>query len=59
MDGIQVPANFTASNDSGRLAGHTHFREHPMNMVITELHFFLDEPGVDQTFLLDEVRLVP
>lgn len=35
------------------------FREHPMNMaVITELHFFLDEPKAPHTFLLDNVRLV-
>jgi hypothetical protein len=37
----------------------THFREHPMNMgMITELHFFLDEPRVERSFSLDEVRLV-
>jgi len=37
-----------------------HFREHPMNMgVLTELHFFLDEPPLERQFSLDGVRLVP
>lgn len=35
------------------------FRAHPMNLGrITELHFFLDEPGRARRFLLDGIRLV-
>jgi hypothetical protein len=53
-----VPAQQVYRIDLRQVAAH--FREHPMNMgVITELHFFLDEPRLERGFSLDAVRLVP